>query len=107
MTPGVIVVDNTARSDGPVVRLSGEFNHANAHELTEAVMTARELATETVFLDAAEVVFVDSSWLKALLLAQRELARQAKRFRIIAASPTIARLIEITGLQDIWPVDQG
>jgi anti-anti-sigma factor len=95
--PGGIIVDTTARSDGPVVRLSGEFNHANSHELTEAVMMAKGSATKTVFIDAAEVVFFDSSWLKAFLLAQRELAREAKRFRIIAASPTIARLIEITG----------
>ncbi len=52
-----------------------------------------------------DVDLMDSTGLRALLIAKRNLARENKQLRVVAASENVTRLIEMTGLQDFFPIE--
>jgi anti-anti-sigma factor len=98
-------VDTRSRGDGPLVRLAGDIDHVAEPEVLEAFTTAQQCAGDAVFVDAGEVDLMDSTGLRALLIAKRNLDRENKRLRIVAASENVVRLIDMTGLQDFFPVE--
>jgi anti-anti-sigma factor len=105
MPRGEVHVDTDTRPEGPVVCLVGDIDYPMEREVLEAFITAQQCATDTVFLDASGVTSMESTGLRALLIANRNLGLEHKGLRIIAASESVARLIEITGLEQILPIE--
>ena len=85
---------------GQVVHIRGELDLASAPQLSAAL--AEAAATETskrpVILDMAEVSFIDSSALRALVLAGRELAAAGRQLQIGPRSEMVARVLSMTSL---------
>jgi anti-anti-sigma factor len=100
-----VTVDTQSRPDGPVVCLAGAIDHVAEPEVLEAFKTAQQCAVDKVFVDVRDVDLMDSTGLRALLIAKRNLDLENKSLRIVAASENVARLIEITGLQDFFPIE--
>jgi anti-anti-sigma factor len=80
------------------IRVIGEVDLAVRDDLVATVRTHLATAGD-VELDCAEVTFIDSSGLGALVLLNKE-ARQAEK-RLVLANPSAAmdRLFTITGLR--------
>jgi anti-anti-sigma factor len=57
-----------------------------------------------VFLDLGAVTFIDSSGMTAMLLSAQRLGDEGKDLRIVAASSTVARTIDLAGLQEVLPM---
>ena len=92
----------TASENGWTV--AGEIDASTAPALDEALQTL-PVATGSVVIDVSDVVFIDSSGLRVLIsLANR--AEQVGRSVILQRpSPTVRRLLEITGLTDMFGLE--
>ena len=84
----------------------GELDANTAPTLTEALANARpDIEGVTVVLDLADVDFIDSSGLSALLDAHL-LAEKASGVLVLRnPSRAVSRLLEMTRLADVFHVD--
>lgn len=94
--------------DGVLVRLAGELDEHTAAQFREAV--ERELddsGSSNLLLDLSDVTFIDSSGLGALLGRYKRVSQAEGRMAIIAASPQVRRILELSGLLKIIPLGAG
>jgi anti-sigma B factor antagonist len=87
------------------VELSGEFDLAAEAPLIEAVDGLARSGTGLVVLDLANVNFIDSSGVRALLKLHRD---HGDRVRLGPMSPAAQRVLRIAGLYtlfDVVPLD--
>ena len=89
------VLEISPLADGAGIKVKGEVDLANAHELSEAL--ANVSVESEVHLELAELLFIDSSGLRAIL-AFAESLNGAGPLVILYPSPAIARVLEITAL---------
>ena len=82
-------------ADGMGIRVEGEVDLANAHELREAL--ANISVESEIHLDLAELLFIDSSGLR-VILSFAESLNGAGPLVILNPSPAIGRLLEITAI---------
>ena len=83
---------------GHVVHVRGELDLATAPGLAAVLADAVGQSTLPVVLDLAEVTFIDSSALRTLVLAGRELNDAGRKLQIGARSERVAKVLEITQL---------
>lgn len=81
-----------------VVRVSGELDLASAPQLSAVLAEAAAGADLPVLLDLAEVTFIDSSALRALVIAGRELAAAGRVLQIGPRSEMVTRVLSMTSL---------
>ena len=93
-----VLGDGTSR-----VRLEGEIDLAVKDDLIECVRASLAHAVR-VELDFAEVSFIDSSGLGALVLLHKEAGGVGKKLFLMNLSPAIDHLLEITGLHGVFDV---
>lgn len=86
----VLTVEGATR-----LRLRGELDAATAVELGQHV--AASTANE-VELDMAEVTFMDSSGLAAVLEAHRRLAADHRRLVLVGRSTAVQRVLDLAGV---------
>ena len=89
--------------DAEPVRLSGEFDIATAADLRHALTDDTEAAV--VVADFAEVTFVDSSALRALLEVRQQLEQQGRSLRLVNHPEQVATLLRITDTAQLFGVD--
>ncbi len=83
--------------------LTGELDMAWSSVLDAAVRKVCTEQTETVALDLRKLTFMDSSGLRAVLLAQELCEQHGCEFLLIPGPPQIQRLFEVTGLLERLP----
>ena len=85
------------RGDAVVVRLRGELDLYNAHEVREALLRECENGPERVVVDLSGVDFIDSTALGVLIEAR---TKMPNRRAFLLAGPAIEtrRALEISGL---------
>lgn len=83
---------------GRIVHVRGELDLASAPHLSSVLSEAAEEGTLPVILDLAEVTFIDSSALRALVLAGRELSSRGRVLQIGPRSEMVARVLSMTSL---------
>jgi anti-sigma B factor antagonist len=84
----------------PTIALAGELDPHTAPLFQAAVDGVVTSASTDLVLDLSGLGFVDSSGLRVLIRAQQQLAEQGGTLTLRAPSPTVRRLLEITGLID-------
>jgi anti-sigma B factor antagonist len=89
--------------DRATLILAGEFD-MTGRDRFRAFVNEALMAGRSITIDASGLEFVDSAGLQALLQA-REAAREAGvAFGVSDPSPTLRRLVELSGLEDLlWP----
>jgi anti-anti-sigma factor len=60
-----------------------------------------------VVVDLHEVAFMDSTMLRELLRAHREMENAGGRLVIASAQPTVRRLLELTGTADVFALAES
>jgi anti-anti-sigma factor len=93
-----VTVDEGER--GPIVTVSGEIDLETSPELG-AVLASLDPPGGEVDVDLAGVTYIDSTGLRALLTARDAAREGGGSLRVSATSSIVARLIEITGCQDL------
>jgi anti-sigma B factor antagonist len=84
--------------DAVHLRVRGELDIAVADELVERVAALASSSARLTLVDLSEVMFIDSSGLRALIEAHR-IGEGARDFEVIVVRPrqSVRRVIDITG----------
>jgi anti-sigma B factor antagonist len=91
-----ITIEDTA--DGHVIKVGGELDLASAPELSKVLAEPAGQPSSPVVLDLSAVTFIDSSALRALVVAGRELGATGRRLQIGPRSEMVSRVLEVTQL---------
>jgi len=85
--------------DRVVLALRGEVDLQRRDEVADTAITY--LAAKPVVLDLSKVTFIDSSGLGALIRARQAATRLGQSFSIRGATGPVARVLAITGLDEL------
>lgn len=90
-------------TDPIVVSVSGEVDLATAPELERALGEALARPEVTgVEVDLAGVEFMDSAGLRVLVAARKQAEDSGRTLRLRAPHDRVRRIIEITGLSEVF-----
>jgi len=95
-------IETTTVDGGTVATVSGEADADNCHELGAALLGAA--VGSRLHLDLSGVSFLDSSAVSELLRVQKELGKRDVPLKIVDTSPAVHRVLEITGLLEIFGI---
>jgi anti-sigma B factor antagonist len=84
-----------------VLRVEGELDLATAPLLRSRLGNLIADADGAILLDLADVTFIDSTGLCAILTANVELDEQDRELRVIKTSVQVRRLFELCGITDL------
>ena len=84
----------------PTVALVGEVDPHTAPQLDEVLTRLVEDGATAIRIDATRLDFIDSSGLRVLVEAHRRLGGDRSSIVMAGISPTLSRLLEVTGLDD-------
>jgi anti-sigma B factor antagonist len=99
------VTTESAGDDTLVLRVSGDLDLAASPRFSEE-LAAAPAARRTV-IDLTGCTFLDSSGLRALVQAAREITEGERHVDVVAGSPAILRVLEITGVDRMVPVHRS
>jgi anti-sigma B factor antagonist len=97
-----VAVDVEHRGDGVVLHASGELDLLTTPALTDAITTALRDQPAVLVINLADVGFIASRGLEALVLAHN--SSGGTSVRVVASSRATTRAIEVTGLDTILHV---
>lgn len=91
------------RIDGGTIAVAGELDVATAPLLVDAIAAVTH---GSVTIDLEEVGFIDSSGLGAVVSAHQRLAAAGRRLVVTGRSPMVARVFEVSGVEEILHRDE-
>lgn len=98
VAPFAVDVEVTGNADTAVVRPSGEIDIATGPALEAEVEFLVDAGIRTCAIDLTDVEFIDSAGLQMVLAARSTLRRVGGTFSLKGASPSVSRLLEISGM---------
>lgn len=110
VTPGASPLDAPlqfrARSQGAaqVVELVGSLHSGDADHVRTSLAPFVQVEKPQVVLDLSQLTFIVSAGLSALISAQREARRRGGSVHLAAARPTIANLLRVTRLDEMFAI---
>ena len=87
------------------MRLSGEFDVACESIFAAAAGEALTEDTRELLVDLRDVSFIDSSGIEALCAARRDAERSGGSVVLRAPSAAVVRVLEVTGLDDVFRIE--
>jgi anti-sigma B factor antagonist len=99
-----MTVTTSRTGDITVVTLAGELDLHSAELLSATVDDALRDSPRVVDVDAGDLTFADSAGLRALLSAREAAERRGVVLRLGRISPALGRLLDMTGLRDVFEV---
>jgi anti-anti-sigma factor len=91
--------------EGAVIVACGEIDLTACDELQRCIETCCATRPHVV-LDLAEVTFMDSTGLNALIWAHRRLGHRPGAVVLRNPSPAVVRVLEIAGLIDMFSIER-
>ena len=88
----------------PVLAVQGEVDVSTAPELRERLLALAEAGRTVAVVDLSEVSFVDSTALGVLVSGVKRLRSAGGDLRLVVTQPRIAKVFEITGLNDVFRI---
>lgn len=102
----LLVVEASGDVDGVRrLRLRGEIDLGTARLIDQALAEVLAAEPDRVVVDLAEVTFIDSSGLNALVRARNLVGEQRGTLVLAQVPPELRRLLEISGLLDGFTVE--
>jgi len=100
-----IIEDHSSGS--VVLRLRGELDMATAPRLRQAVQAALDAdpLTSTLTVDLGGISFIDSTGIGVLVAAARRAEKGDCSFVLRAPSPTVLKVLRITGLERSFTIE--
>jgi anti-sigma B factor antagonist len=85
-----------------MVTVIGEIDLATAPQVQTAVSRYKR----RVVLDLRKVEFIDSTGIRMLIQEKKRLVAAGSDLRLLI-SPTVRRLVELTGIEDMFQIDES
>jgi anti-sigma B factor antagonist len=99
-----LVLDVTPGDPGRV-GLTGEVDPHTAPLLEQALAELIDGGATSIRLDGSGLTFIDSSGLRVLVDAHRRLGATKEALLLTGVTPTLRRLLEVTGLDEHFSVE--
>lgn len=95
-------------SEGSTLRVSGinELNAANAATFRDQIRTALQPEHARLDLDFAQLRFLDSSGLGALIALHKAMQARQGGVRILSAQPHVLQVLELTRMHRVFELVQ-
>jgi anti-anti-sigma factor len=94
-------VDVHDRPGHALIVAMGEIDIGTADQVADAVSAALSAGQKRVLLDFAQVTFIDSSGLAALVKAHREADAGGATLALVQPTPQTLKLIQVLGLDQL------
>jgi anti-anti-sigma factor len=102
--PGPAQCFRGSGESGPVVVLPGEADLTTAAQLSQALTAQISAGARHLTVDLSRLRFADSAAIRALVLAGRTLNDRAGTLELVRPQPTVARVLELLGIGQVFPV---
>lgn len=102
----MVEFDEEIRGDVCVLRVAGEIDMASADVFRDRLLAGLE-RVDSLEVDLSRVTFMDSSGLSALVQMHKKAAASDKKVVLVDLSAITARLLEITGLRDVFDIQSS
>lgn len=99
-----MTVTTSRTDDTAVITLAGELDLHSSDLLAATVDDALRSAPRVVQIDAGDLTFADSAGLRALLSARETAEQQGVMLRLGPISPALGRLLDMTGLREVFDI---
>lgn len=100
---GLASISRSAGEDGSIVlAVRGELDVSSAADVRPEVTAAVAESPTRIVFDLSGLHFMDSSGLAILLVAAKSVPVSLRH-----PSPAIVRLVELTGLSGVLPIEEG
>jgi anti-sigma B factor antagonist len=97
----LVVATRLDATGAPVVTVSGELDISTAADLEASIAQITAEHPDRLVFDLRELRFMDSAGIAVLISA----AAKANTVRLRHPSPIIRRVVEISGLCDVLPIE--
>lgn len=87
-----------------VIQLAGELDAYTAARFKEVMVDAIEDGGENLIVSMADVEYIDSSGLGALVGGLKRVSERRGKIVILSAQPQVRKVFEITGLERVFPL---
>ena len=104
VNPGELHVAVSGAEPEYEVRLLGELDMSTAPQLREELLRLASDGATLVTVDLSELAFVDSTGLSVLITALKRLRQQGGEMALRSPTPGTRRVLEITGLTEVFPI---
>jgi anti-anti-sigma factor len=89
-----------------VVRVHGEIDLSNAHEVSSAIGIAMGQEARGLVVDLSEITYLDSAGVALLLrLAERLRARRRQLHLVAPRGSPVRRVLDFTGVPQVIPLE--
>jgi anti-anti-sigma factor len=93
-------IDTREEGTVRVLALAGEFDLAGVEAFESELAKVESGDCEVVLVDLSRLDFMDSSGLRALVMADQRATKAGRRLAIVPGPPSVRRVFEITQLDD-------
>jgi anti-sigma B factor antagonist len=93
-----LVLPPTDAGGARTLKLAGEFDLSNNHELEQAISEAIDAGTRHFIIDLSGVTFLDGTTLNTLVLARKRCARRNGRLVLVRPPAPVWRVFVLTGM---------
>jgi len=100
----LVMEEKIATGDYNVVALSGRLNGASAPELKRRIKAMAESGKSRLILDLADIVFIDSSGLSALISGLKACRETGGFFRLAGLRDQAATVIKLMMLDRVFDI---
>ncbi len=90
-----------------VIDVAGEVDMYHAHRLKDVVAVMMKKEVCIFILNLKKVTYMDSSGIGALLAINAMLAHEGMAFRIVNVARPVMRIMELTRLVGILPIEEN
>jgi anti-sigma B factor antagonist len=97
-------VSVTPGEPGPVVTLSGEADVTSAGRLSEFLAAQMPAGARDLVVDVSGLSFADSASVRVLVLTGKALRKRGGRLVLLRPQPPVARVLELTGADELLAV---
>jgi anti-anti-sigma factor len=104
---GLEITERQLDGDWTSLEVVGEIDLATVDELISAIKQVQSAGVTRLMVDLTETAFMDSTGLKALVVAHREFTEAGKEFAISVKPGPIERLVELSGVGSAMTVVGG
>lgn len=94
-----LTIDVRREGDVTVLALTGEFDMAVVERFERELAAVEESSPPVIVVDLTHVRFMDSSGLRALIVADQRARQAGRRFAIVPGTPSVRRVFELTQLE--------
>ena len=101
-------IDRESAPEGvALLILEGEIDLATTGRFREAIDGVLGEQVRVAVLDVTGVEFMDSTMLRELLRAHRDLQESGSRLIVAGPHPTVRRLLELTGTNEVFEITEN